>query len=271
VLRQAATANTARPVGVDLWLRCTPRHTALSSFGEALCRAVEAPEPSLSQTPRRRRRPGRVGRRGRVAAGPQEVALVVDDVHELPPGSDAARLPEVVVDSLPANGHVVLAGRSAPPFPLARREVEGHVVRLGQADLAFTPSELGEFAALGGVDRHRAGDRRVARPRRVVGGAAAREPAGALRHHGGASRRAAARPRPRRPTRDLAERTLVTDPWHEPAYRPLVATHHAGHDELAVRRALGRYCGIFHELGIDNPEAGAMARRLVDNLPPRRP
>jgi ATP/maltotriose-dependent transcriptional regulator MalT len=50
VLRQAAAANAARPAGVDLWFRCMPRHTALSSFGEALCRAVEAPEPSLSQT-----------------------------------------------------------------------------------------------------------------------------------------------------------------------------------------------------------------------------
>jgi ATP/maltotriose-dependent transcriptional regulator MalT len=82
---------------------------------------------------------------------PQQVTLLVDDVHEIPAGSDAAELLAAVVAALPANGHVVLAGRIAPPVPLARLEVQGRVEHLDEADLAFTNDELAEFAALRNV------------------------------------------------------------------------------------------------------------------------
>jgi ATP/maltotriose-dependent transcriptional regulator MalT len=144
LLVQAVAANERVPLGVDLWLACGPDAAMASSLGAALCRAVGA-------------RPADHGDVAETAdavvealwaRSPQQAALVVDDVHEVPAGSEAAALLARIVGSLPANGHVVLAGRRPPPVPLTRLEVEGRVVRLDEEDLAFTEGELGEFATL---------------------------------------------------------------------------------------------------------------------------
>ena len=153
LLGQAIAGNAAAPVGIDRWLACEPEMATMSVLGEGLRQAVGA-----------RVRPGStVGGSVRIAAiardvveamwreSPQQVTLLVDDVHEIPAGSDAAELLAAVVTALPANGHVVLAGRIAPPVPLARLEVQGRVEHLDEADLAFTDEELAEFAALRNV------------------------------------------------------------------------------------------------------------------------
>jgi DNA-binding SARP family transcriptional activator/transcriptional regulator with XRE-family HTH domain len=152
LLDQAVMANAESPVGIDCWLTCGPDMAAASSFGAALCRAVEAPPV-----------PGGPDGVANVAdlanavvaaiwrRSPQPVALVLDDVHEIPPDSETARLLDAVVCSLPANGHVVLAGRETPPVRLARLEVEGRVVRLDEVDLAFTDEEVVGLAALRGA------------------------------------------------------------------------------------------------------------------------
>ncbi len=144
LLAQAISENAAAPLGLDCWLACGPSVVTVSSLGSALCEAVGARSTgdgdldglatAIAEATWRR--------------APQQVALVLDDVHEIPAGSEAAALLAAVVDSLPANGHVVLAGRSAPPIPLARREIEGRVMQLDEADLAFTETELAEFAVL---------------------------------------------------------------------------------------------------------------------------
>jgi LuxR family maltose regulon positive regulatory protein len=149
LLAQAVAANAAAPMGVDCWLTCGPDTTAASSLGEALCQAVGAPPGASS-------RAGAAGLAGSVVdamwrRSPQPVALILDDVHEIPAGSEAARLLDAVVALLPANGHVVLATRGTPPVHLARLEVERRVVQLGQADLAFTEAEIAQFAALRGA------------------------------------------------------------------------------------------------------------------------
>ena len=153
LLAHAIAANGVAPVGIDCWLACSPEMAAASSLGRALCAAVDA-APVGS---------GRGGvtelARAVVAAiwrrSPHPVALVLDDVHEIPAGSEAAELLDAVIASLPTNGHVVLAGRGAPPVRLARPDVEGQVVRLDQVDLAFTDAEVGQFAALRGAPRSR--------------------------------------------------------------------------------------------------------------------
>lgn len=120
-----------------------------TALGVALCEAVGATRP------RAPRAEGDVV--GEVVAAvseavhrrsPGHVALVIDDVHAVPPGSGAARLLARLVEGLPENGHLVLAGRTPPPVPLARLEVEGHVARLDMTDLAFTDDELTVFADL---------------------------------------------------------------------------------------------------------------------------
>ena len=86
-----------------------------------------------------------------MATRPGEVALVLDDVQHVPPDSPAADLLCSIISSLPANAHVVLAGRTEPPVPLARIEVAGAVMRLGGDELTFTSDELDQFADLRGV------------------------------------------------------------------------------------------------------------------------
>jgi LuxR family maltose regulon positive regulatory protein len=144
LLTQAIAANAAAAAGIDCWLTCDPHLAAASALGKALCSAVAAPwtgqanvhdlTTTIVEAMWRR--------------SPQQVALLLDDVHEIPSGSEAANLLGSVVAALPENGHVVLAGRRAPPLQIARLEVEGRVVRIGEADLAFTDAELVEFAAL---------------------------------------------------------------------------------------------------------------------------
>jgi LuxR family transcriptional regulator, maltose regulon positive regulatory protein len=150
LLAQAISENATGPLGIDCWLACTPDvAAAASSLGSALCRSIgiapvgHADEAEVANTI--------------VEAlwqrSPQQVALIIDDVHEVPPGSDAGALLAEIVAALPANGHIVLAGRQPPPLPLARLEVEGRVVRIDETDLTFTDAELTEFAVLRDVAR----------------------------------------------------------------------------------------------------------------------
>ena len=144
LLTQARAGNAAAPLGVEAWVPCSPAMAVVSSLGVALCDAVGA------------RRPGRADPDDFATAvveavwrrSPQQVTLLVDDVHEIPPGSDAAALLAAVVAALPDNGHVVLSGRTAPPIPLGRLFLERRVVVVDEADLAFTGTELAEFAGL---------------------------------------------------------------------------------------------------------------------------
>jgi DNA-binding SARP family transcriptional activator len=141
LLSQALAANVTAPLGIDCWLACEPDDAAASSLGEGLARAVGAPGTAAPAV-------ARAVSEAMWQRSPQQVALVLDDVHEIPAGSEAAALLASVVDALPANGHVVLAGRGPPPVPLARLDVEGRTTRLDEADLAFTDDEVAEFAAL---------------------------------------------------------------------------------------------------------------------------
>ena len=140
LLAQAVAENAEAPMGIDCWLTCEPGLATVSALGEALCRSVDA---TTHTTDVATAVVEALWRRS-----PQQVALVLDDVHELLPGSDAASLLASVVSLLPENAHVVLAGRTPPPLPLARMEVEGRVTRVGEDELTFTEAELTEFATL---------------------------------------------------------------------------------------------------------------------------
>ena len=145
LLAQAVAANAAGPLGIDCWLTCQPGDGAASALGAGLCEALGAAPP-----------PPATPVEGLAAAvteamwrrSPQQVSLVLDDVQEVGPGSEGARLLAAVVAGLPANGHLVLGGRGAPPVALARLEVEGRVARIDDADLTFDEGEVGDFAAL---------------------------------------------------------------------------------------------------------------------------
>jgi LuxR family transcriptional regulator, maltose regulon positive regulatory protein len=76
-----------------------------------------------------------------VAAVPEPVCLVVDDVHEIvEPGIDAALT--YLVAHAPPNFRLVFSGRFLPGIPLGRMRVSDEVLEIDAASLAFTEAEL---------------------------------------------------------------------------------------------------------------------------------
>ncbi len=79
-----------------------------------------------------------------LAAGPgeDEVLLVLDDYHLIEAEQVHAPL-EFLVEHLPPGLHLVLASRSDPPLPLARRRAGRQLAELRAAELRFTAGEAG--------------------------------------------------------------------------------------------------------------------------------
>jgi hypothetical protein len=93
-----------------------------------------------------------------IRRAPLEVCLLIDDVHEIPPGSPGAAFLREVARTLPATAHLVLSGREAPDVPLARREATGEAIKIADEDLAFTEVEVRALA------RRLGRDARIAEP-----------------------------------------------------------------------------------------------------------
>lgn len=75
----------------------------------------------------------------------RDVVLILDDAHQLEPGSGGARLIEGLCRQTPAALHVVLAGQAEPPFRIDRLRGYGEVLDVTAAELAFTPDETAEL------------------------------------------------------------------------------------------------------------------------------
>lgn len=147
LLAQAVDENRLAPRGVDWWLTCHADDAMASSLIDGLCRAADIAPPD---PPDPLDRPGRAVEALVEAMwhrSPVEVALLLDDVHEIPAGSPGAEILATLLEALPRNGHVVLSGRDPLPVALARLDVRGEVDRVGETELLFTAEELSEFAA----------------------------------------------------------------------------------------------------------------------------
>ena len=151
VLAQAVRAHQAAPRGIDAWVSCEAAYEDPVRLATALLDAV-----SVDGRARRGGWGAAPGPRDVVDAlirrAPLEVCLLLDDVHEIPPGSPGAVLLREVTRTLPATAHLVLSGREAPDVPLARREATGEVIRIGGEDLAFTDVEVRALARRLGQD-----------------------------------------------------------------------------------------------------------------------
>lgn len=81
-----------------------------------------------------------------------ELALVLDDVHELWGTGASALLLEALCRQAPDRLHIVLSTRTEPPFPVQRLRGRGEVLDLDAAALAFSEDEVGELVTrtLGG-------------------------------------------------------------------------------------------------------------------------
>ena len=139
LLAQALRGEAAAPVGIDGWVSCRPGHERDIDLAAGIVAAVGGhpfdgdPLSAVLGVLR--------------AAAPIDVCVVLDDVHLLGGESTAARLLGDVVRGLPANAHLVLAGREPPPIPLARLRAADQVIELTADDLAFTSHEIAHLAA----------------------------------------------------------------------------------------------------------------------------
>jgi LuxR family transcriptional regulator, maltose regulon positive regulatory protein len=153
VLAQTVRAHQIAPRGIDVWVSCEAAYEDPVRFATALLDAMSADRRALG-------RRATAGPRDVVDAlirrAPLEVCLLLDDVHEIPPGSPGAALLREVASTLPATAHLVLSGREAPDVPLARREATGEVIRIGGEDLAFTDVEVRALARRLGRDARNA-------------------------------------------------------------------------------------------------------------------
>jgi LuxR family transcriptional regulator, maltose regulon positive regulatory protein len=155
LLAQAIAENRLAPRGDDVWIGVEPEdthgeslaHDTLDAVAGAATAGVQRDPPSAGAAPRPEAVADAVWRRS-----PAPVCLVFDDVHLLHAGSPGAVWLADLVDALPSNGHVLLAGRTDPPLRLARLHASGEVVRIGDDDLRFTDEEVASFAAGRGVD-----------------------------------------------------------------------------------------------------------------------
>ena len=158
LLAQAVGENALLPRGIDVWLSCEPADahgpSLLAGIGEALGTGgrsgyVEARSHESAGAQN--------GRLDEVVAAvwsrsPLPVALVLDDVHEIPAGSDGASVLDELVTALPENGHLVLAGRAEPPVRTGRLLAEDRALLLDADDLLLTPGERSDLAALLSID-----------------------------------------------------------------------------------------------------------------------
>jgi len=79
-----------------------------------------------------------------IAAVPEPFIIVLDDyhlLHTLPIHQQLAFL----IEHLPPQMHLVIAGREDPPMPLARLRARGQMTDIRQVDLEFTEEEAASF------------------------------------------------------------------------------------------------------------------------------
>jgi LuxR family transcriptional regulator, maltose regulon positive regulatory protein len=147
LLAQAMRRNLATPLGLDVWVSCQPDDQEPSSFLAACCRAAGAvPTGATRQSDEVLAAVGR--------ASPIDVCLVIDDVHQLLGSKSETALSELI-RRLPANGHLVLSGRTMIDIPLARLRAGGRCLELGEMDLAFSDREERELAEKFGAESSR--------------------------------------------------------------------------------------------------------------------
>ena len=151
LLAEWAAAHPERTAWVCLDDDDTTEHRLWSAVLAALrgCPAVPADSGLRDLAPPGRPADGRGFVTALVAALealPGEVALVLDDVHELVSPAPLHALAALVRDR-PAPLRLVLSSRSDPPVSIARLRLDGQVCEVRARDLAFSTEEAGALLA----------------------------------------------------------------------------------------------------------------------------
>ncbi|MEZ0110295.1 LuxR family maltose regulon positive regulatory protein [Catenulispora sp. EB89] len=85
-----------------------------------------------------------------LAACPDRVSLLIDDVHELTSPEAQTQLTRMLTQ-LPDNAHVILAARRDLPLRLHRLRLDGRLAELRAADLRFTEDETRALLKASGI------------------------------------------------------------------------------------------------------------------------
>src|SRR5919206_74609 len=147
LLGQAVSENALSPAGEDRWLTCQLDDTTLSVLASGAFAAVGL----SAKVPEDPRQAAVAVAEALWSAAPRHVALILDDVHLVLPGSPAADFLRHLVGELPRNGHLVLASRPPLPLSVTRLVASGDAVVLGENDLQFREDEVAAFAESRGV------------------------------------------------------------------------------------------------------------------------
>ncbi len=142
-----------RPVAHVAWLCFEPAEASPAQFWGAVVDAADgAGEPALrSLLPRLGLDRGFLADLADVLAPlTTPLVLVLDDFHELEAPEVSEQLDALLRHPLPML-RVVIVSRADPPLSLARLRLEGQMVELRAADLAFTLAEATAMLAMAGV------------------------------------------------------------------------------------------------------------------------
>jgi LuxR family maltose regulon positive regulatory protein len=147
LLGQAVSENMLSPSGEDRWLTCQRDDTTLSFLASGAFAAVGLSAP----VPEDPRQAAVAVAEALWSAAPRQVALILDDVHLVTPGSPAGQFLRDLLEELPRNGHLVLGSRPPLPLTISRLLATGDAVVLQEEDLRFREDEVATFAESRGV------------------------------------------------------------------------------------------------------------------------
>lgn len=139
-LAQARHSNELDPRGDDLWLGADEADADPTNLLDGLVRAAGAESTGVVEEDLRTLCDA-VWQRA-----PREVAIIIDDVHLL--GADCGSLLNQLLEELPTNGHLVLAGRSLPELSLGRLRARHDVVELDESHLRLDQDERDRLRAI---------------------------------------------------------------------------------------------------------------------------
>jgi DNA-binding SARP family transcriptional activator/tetratricopeptide (TPR) repeat protein len=145
LLGQALSENLLAPHGRDAWLSCTAADTNSRVFFDAvgdalgldLADAAEATADTLAAA---------------IATLAPGLCLVLDDVHEISPGSDGHELLSALIRVLPLQCSLVLCGRSMPTLPIADWTAKGLTTFITEEQLTYSSSEVDVLATLASIE-----------------------------------------------------------------------------------------------------------------------
>lgn len=132
-LVRALHENRLAPLGVDVWLACDDDDVNPDRFADGLAHAWTL---AFDTTPRPA--PEAVAESCALAA-PLEICLVIDDAHLVGTTAGGRRWLDLLIDVLPANGHVLVAGRE----PVV--DAPGPAAIVGEHELAFTDQQAADL------------------------------------------------------------------------------------------------------------------------------